>query len=201
MCFWIHNNGTLWCLFEKLVASQKLDSLSTKAHLDVFENPHTAHTMERALAHTRAQSRADHGGEAVVRGVRDCGQIVLMTGGSLHTYTCAHLSTLGLSLHNCAHSTLGLLLTFDFYTNPDRPQVSGQDSIAFNLWDTVDAPVKRFNPIPLIQRINVCESRPSCNCAMKINPFDWCKSRKFHSEFFLRRSLTRFDGLIFWKFH
>ena len=86
-------------MFEKLVASQKLDSLSTKAHLDVFENPHTAHTMERALAHTRAHSRADHGGEAVVRGVRDCGEIGLMTGGSLHTYTCAHLSTLGLSLH------------------------------------------------------------------------------------------------------
>ena len=48
-------------MFEKLVASQKLDSISTKAHLDVFENPHTAHTMERALAHTRAHSRADHG--------------------------------------------------------------------------------------------------------------------------------------------
>ena len=107
-------------MFEKLVASQKLDSISTKAHLDVFENPHTAHTMERALAHTRAHSRADHGGEAVVRGVGDCGEIGLMTGGSLHTY-------------NCAHSTLGLALTFDFYTNPDRPQVSGQDSIAFNL--------------------------------------------------------------------
>ena len=98
-------------MFEKLVASQKLDSISTKAHLDVFENPHTVHTMERALAHTRAHSRADHGGEAVVRGVGDCGEIVLMTGGSLHTYTCAHLSTLGLSLHTL---TLVHILLWDW---------------------------------------------------------------------------------------
>ena len=62
-------------------------------------------TMERALAHTRAHSRADRGGEAVVRGVGDCGEIGLMTGGSLHTYT-------------CAHSTLGLALTFDKIFTP-----------------------------------------------------------------------------------
>ena len=38
-----------------------------------------------------------------------------------------------------------------------------------------------------------------CNYLMvQINPFDWCKSRKFHSESFLCPSLQwlRFDGLI-----